>query len=131
AVLASRLMNSYVGSDMVELYAGPLPFVTAVSERPLACPYARDQAAAGPKVTNRRHEVLRLNPVQRALLPLLDGSRDRAELLQALAEIADQDRLTIRRGEEEIEDPETVRTVLADALGVSLEEMALSALLVR
>ncbi len=127
---ASRLMSTYVGSDLLELSAGPLPFVTTVRDRPLACPYARDQAAIGPKATNRRHEVLRLNPVQQALLPLLDGKRDHGQLLQSLAETVAKDRLTIRRGDEEIEDPETVKKVLADALDTSLKELALAALLI-
>lgn len=129
-VFASRLMSTYVGSDLIDLLAGPFSFVIEVSERPLACPYARDQATIGSKVTNRRHEVLGLNPVQRALLPLLNGSCDRGQLLQGLAETVEKDRLTIRRGEEEIEDEETVKKVLVDALDFALKELAQSALLI-
>lgn len=130
--LASRLMNSYVGSDLVELLAGQLPFVTTVSERPVACPYARDQAMTTSTVTNRRHEVWRLNPIQHALLPLLDGTRNRPELLRALTEVVERDQLTIRQGEDEkkIEDPQTVQTILNEALDTSLKELGGGALLI-
>lgn len=130
AVLADRLMNTYVGSDLLELSAVPMPFTAVVSERPAACPYARDQARIAPKVTNRRHEILRLNPVQQALLPLLDGTRQREDLLTALAETVAKDELAIRRQEEQIDDPSLVRTVLSQALEISLQELALSALLI-
>ncbi len=68
-----------------------------------------------------------LFPLQ-ALLPLLDGTRDRNQLLQSLAETVEKERLTIRRGEEEIEDGETAKKILNDALDGSLKELALSAL---
>ena len=37
-------------------------------------------------MANRRHEVARLTDLERHMLPLLDGTRDRPALAEALAE---------------------------------------------
>jgi methyltransferase-like protein len=48
----------------------------------VASPVARLNAATRGPVTNVRHERVRLNEISYHLLPYLDGSRDRAALLE-------------------------------------------------
>ena len=55
--------------------------VTRVSERPLASTIARWQALIEYKVTNLRHERVRLDPFIRPLLPYVDGAHDHNRLL--------------------------------------------------
>jgi 2-polyprenyl-3-methyl-5-hydroxy-6-metoxy-1,4-benzoquinol methylase len=75
---------SYAG--MVELYAHPPPLVAGVSERPVASPVVRWQAARQPGLTNLRHEPLRIDdPHALALLASMDGTRTRDDLASALA----------------------------------------------
>jgi methyltransferase-like protein/2-polyprenyl-3-methyl-5-hydroxy-6-metoxy-1,4-benzoquinol methylase len=81
--LGRSLLQLY-SANMVELHARRLPFVRDVPERPRASPLARRQAAAGPVVTNLRHESVALKDWQRQVLCLLDGSRDREALLDRL-----------------------------------------------
>jgi hypothetical protein len=51
-------------------------------------PYARLQAErGGAHVTNLLHEVLPTDDLDRAVLRLLDGTRDRAALVAALAPV--------------------------------------------
>jgi methyltransferase-like protein len=59
--------------------------VTNVSERPRATALARFQAAAGVPVVSLRHQVVPLDALDRRVLRHLDGSRDRGQLLRALA----------------------------------------------
>jgi methyltransferase-like protein len=79
-------------------------------------------------VFNRWHEMMPLSPVDRHLLPLLDGSRDRDALLEALVGVFRQNLIQIDRdGEPVVEDTE-VREVLAaeiDALPQHLAELGL------
>jgi methyltransferase-like protein/2-polyprenyl-3-methyl-5-hydroxy-6-metoxy-1,4-benzoquinol methylase len=81
--LGKSLLQLY-SANMVELHARPLPFAREVAERPLASPLARRQAVAGPVVTNLRHESVSVSAWQRQALCLLDGSRNRAALLDQL-----------------------------------------------
>jgi len=53
----------------------------AAEARPAACRVARMEAQAGqPWITSLRHVGVPVSPVIRAMLPLLDGTRDRATL---------------------------------------------------
>ena len=91
-VLGSMLLRAY-GAEFVELRLREPQFTTHVSERPVASPVARWQAARDDVVTNLRHASIKLDdPLDRQLLLLLDGTRDRAALrreLEAWAESAD------------------------------------------
>jgi methyltransferase-like protein/SAM-dependent methyltransferase len=81
--LGTTLLQLY-SANMVEVRARPLPCIREVPERPQASPLARRQASAGPRVTNLRHESVTLDAWQRQVLCLLDGSRNRAALLDEL-----------------------------------------------
>ncbi len=126
--LASRLTQAYVGSDLIELFAGPLPCVTKTSERPVACPYARRQATHGHKATNRRHETIGLSPFMRALLPLLNGTRTRDDLLAEFVAMAESGHLTFQTTTGP--DSPDRQTVLARAVEEALEDAARGAILV-
>jgi len=71
---------------IVQLHSCPPPVVAQPGERPRASPLARAQQAAGrPVVSSLLHANVRLDgDLERRLLGLLDGTRDRAELLAAL-----------------------------------------------
>ena len=62
------------------------PLAAAVSERPVASPIVRWQAARQPNLTNLRHEPMRIDdPHALAMLALLDGTRTRDDLVAVLA----------------------------------------------
>ena len=72
-------------ANLAQLHAAPPPLTTSVSERPEASPLARHQARSGQLVTNLRRASVRLeDDLGRRLVTLLDGARDRAQLLQDL-----------------------------------------------
>ena len=77
--LASDLMKSFC-AGAVELHAHGPAFVIEPGARPLAPAFARLQAARDAYVTNMRHEMVGLDDAERQLLPLLNGTRDRAAL---------------------------------------------------
>ena len=79
-------------------------------------------------VFNRWHELLPLSPVDRYLLPLLDGRRDRHALVEALMDVVSQELIRIDRDDGQLLDEEGIRDVLAqqvDALPQRLTEMKL------
>jgi SAM-dependent methyltransferase len=81
-----------LGEELLAIYAGGFldlrvwtpQVVAGISERPLASPIARLQATTGDKVTNLLHQRVTIDEFSRALLPLLDGSRDLDALAAAL-----------------------------------------------
>jgi methyltransferase-like protein len=86
--LATHLLRCLT-ANLLELHASAPPFVGEVSEFPTASRWARVQAASMDKVTNRRHELVPLDPAERQVLQLLDGGHDRHALEEKLATIRD------------------------------------------
>ena len=85
AVLAANLLRGVSYSNqLVSLHTFHPALTTEISDEPLASPVARLEAAGRTVVTNLWHDRVTLNPAQRALLPLVDGTRDRAALVAAL-----------------------------------------------
>ena len=79
-------------------------------------------------VFNHWHELLPLSPVDRYLLPLLDGRRNRQALVDALLDVVGQDLIRIDRDDGQVLDEKGIRDVLAqqiDALPQRLTEMKL------
>ncbi|MFN0094165.1 MAG: methyltransferase regulatory domain-containing protein [Dehalococcoidia bacterium] len=82
--VANFLVSAY-GAGVIELFTQPPHLVRAPGERPIASPLARAQTSRGDDLTTLRHtEVAVSDAVGKALIGLLDGTRDRAELLAAL-----------------------------------------------
>jgi hypothetical protein len=75
----------------------PPPLAVTVGERPVASPLARWQATRRDQLTNLRHEVVRISDATaREVLTLLDGSRGRGQLADALGPgFARHDRRTV------------------------------------
>ena len=72
-------------AQVIELRTWNAAFAETLSERPRASAYAREQARHMPIATTFLHSSIKLDdPKVHALLLLLDGSRSRADLAEAL-----------------------------------------------
>jgi methyltransferase-like protein len=129
-ILAANLLKAYGYSDnLVELHAYAPHFVVEVSERPVASPVARLNAATRGPVTNVRHERVRLNEVSYYLMPYLDGSRDRAALLKVMEKWEAQGHPEEKQEGQPAED-EGQESTPAGLLDSMLQQLANAALLV-
>ena len=82
------LLRCYA-TNLVRLHVHPPMVSTAPPERPRISPVARLEAAEGTMVTTVRHTHLELDDdVARQVATLLDGSRDRAALVEAIGDPA-------------------------------------------
>jgi methyltransferase-like protein len=102
--LAADMLQLYA-ANAVELHSIPSSFVTSVSEKPRTSALVRLQASQGVRVTNLRHESLRINDVERRMLTLLDGARERREVIEQLAAAVLSGELSLKRGDQPITDP--------------------------
>jgi SAM-dependent methyltransferase len=87
--LAEMVVSAY-SARVVQLFTVPSAFTLEVSERPEASAVARAQARRGDElVSTLRHGVVQLEDhFARRLLCLLDGTRDRATLLEEMQALA-------------------------------------------
>lgn len=81
-LLAAEILRLHLGGA-AELHRAAPPFVLALGPRPEASAIARRDAPRGAASASLRHEPIVLREVERGLLPLLDGTRTRAEIAAA------------------------------------------------
>ena len=82
------LTDAYL-SGIVDLHVRPPPLANRASDRPVASPLARLQARTSDTVTTLLHTQVGIADVNALrLLPLVDGTRDRAGLAAAVKQIA-------------------------------------------
>jgi SAM-dependent methyltransferase len=78
--LGAALLDGFRRERLIP-HAGPLTAADEPGERPTASPLARWQARQGPELTSLAYTTVRMEePAARALIGLLDGTRDRAAI---------------------------------------------------
>jgi SAM-dependent methyltransferase len=83
---ALQVLTLLLISEQASASTVPLRVGSADAARPRAWALARLEAAAGqPLVTGQHHAPVRLTPALAQLMPLLDGTNDRAALARAVA----------------------------------------------
>lgn len=129
--LAVGLTNTYISSDLVELYAAPVTFTRVPGEKPAALPSARVRVAdGGTAVANRRHELVKLTDLDLRLVPMLDGTRTRPELVEALTAKAVAGDLRVQRDGQPLKEAGAIREALAAVIDKALGNLAGQALMV-
>lgn len=130
-VLGANLLRAYSYSEsLIELRVHSPRFVLDITEQPVASPVARLQALEHETVTNMRHERVELDDVTHQILLHLDGSHDRAALLDILTNLAADGIITVKVDDQPVEDTNRVREVLTKRLEAHLQQLAKTALLV-
>ncbi|MFO0949263.1 MAG: methyltransferase regulatory domain-containing protein [Planctomycetota bacterium] len=130
-VLGQSFLRAAISSDFFSLHVHPGNFTTSLSDRPLACPLARWQAAQGATLTNRLHRTIELgDPVTRLVLLSLDGEHDREQIVDDLCQRAEQGKIVLRKENVPVTDPEERRLMFARSLEQILDGLAKCAVLI-
>ncbi len=129
AMLAEAMLHCYL-ANLVALHLQPQNFVLEFGACPMASPLARLQARSSTRVTNRRHRLVLLSDLDRAVLTLLDGSLDRTALVAALSAKTANKELSLQSDGKPVEDSALIAQTLAEALDPSLRRLAKNALLI-
>jgi methyltransferase-like protein len=127
-VLLPELLQCF-SSHLVDLRGWQPPIARVVSERPRASALVRHQAAAGWSVTSQIHSVAHLDPIAKHLSPLLDGTRTRPELVDALVRLAESRVLEVDADDRPITDRARLQVVLRGLVDKVLRQMRANALL--
>jgi SAM-dependent methyltransferase len=84
AEMLNKVLFRMLNPNLLEIDIVPYPFPSEVTEKPVASKLARLQAANGSEVISMRHHVVDLDdPAARTVLRLLDGTRDRRQILES------------------------------------------------
>ena len=118
-------------SDLVELHVRPPNPATEVSPRPVSSPLARLQAANAARVTNLRRRGVDLTDFDRAVLLLLDGTRDLDAVLEALVGQVLSGNFQLSREGQAMRNPRAIRKAFAGEIGDIVRRFAASALLAK
>jgi methyltransferase-like protein/2-polyprenyl-3-methyl-5-hydroxy-6-metoxy-1,4-benzoquinol methylase len=90
---------------MVQISTEPIDLPAKIPERPKAWFVAASDAASRAAMTaSRRHEFFTLNPLATVLLPLLDGTRCRDDLVAELSALARDGQIVVRDGEQPLDE---------------------------
>jgi methyltransferase-like protein len=128
--IGNALLQAY-SAGYVEFHVHRPPFVTDVSERPMASLLARLQLRHDNVVATLRHSTLRIeDEVGRHLVMLLDGTRDRAGLFRDLGQIVRSGAATFMHEGKPVTDAQEALRHLADGLEAYLKSLARSAVLI-
>lgn len=92
--LSVDLLEAFTYStQLAELLSYDPAFSFIPPERPTASPIVREQVQIARIVSNLRHEQVELDGLSHAVMPFLNGQRDRAALLAELMEMVDAGQL--------------------------------------
>lgn len=129
--LAADILFSLYAGGFLDLHLLPPVCTERISERPMASPLARREAALSPFVTNQRRHVLKLDDdLARVVLLHLDGAHDRAALREVLAKEVREGRLGIAKDGVPVSDPAELAGMLDALVDQTLRKMSGLALLV-
>jgi SAM-dependent methyltransferase len=109
----------------------PVDCAGRLSERPVAWSLAASDARGGDATASLRHAPVRLEPLQRLFLPLLDGTRTREDLLAYSIELAERGVLQFHGPQGGVEGRENLAARLGPAVDRCLESLLRLGLLIE
>lgn len=110
---------------LVELHSWAPALTLKPGDHPLVSPLARLQTLQGTMVTTLCHTSVEISgALEKKLLQLLDGTRDRPMILQALEQTILSGAAILPQNGEPVHDTKKVRQLLADGLESQLEHLA-------
>lgn len=130
--LAGEMLTG-MAAGVIEWRLSPVAFTTSVAETPATTALARLQAEQGYKATNMRGEFVSLDEIHRQALKLLDGRRNRAEIIEGLLAPVRSGELVLQRDsdKQKVTDEAEMRRLLGPALDKVLANLARRALLAQ
>jgi len=101
----------------------PVVCASRLKDRPRAWPLAAADAAVGDRTASLRHAPVRLEPLQRLYLPLLDGTRTRDDLIAHAGDLAAKGMLRFRGPEGRIEGRDSIVARVGPATDACLKSL--------
>ncbi len=127
--LGQDLLKAY-SANIVAFSLAASPFATGPGQRPQTTALVRRQAEQGQRVTTLRHQSANVDDFGRHLLLLLNGKRDRAEIVDALTTQVMAGVFTLARDGTPVTDQTEIKGLLTEGVARLLTQFAHMGLLV-
>jgi len=124
------LVLECAANGLAELHRYPDRYTIDFGAQPCATDFARWQVGKFGWATNQRHNRVDLAPFEAALLTLVDGTRDRAALSQAMHDKVLSGALHMFVQGERVQTPEEIDELMPGALDLGLRRLAGNMLLI-
>jgi methyltransferase-like protein/SAM-dependent methyltransferase len=121
-LLSTAILRCY-RTDLIQFHIHSPPEIRQVGERPLAPPLSRWQSIRREPISNMELELVDLSDFDRFVLSLLDGSRDRAAVIQAMIEHVQRGDITLQQKGVPVDDPELIATVVEHTLSATFDRL--------
>ena len=109
---------------LVEIRPRQLKIVKTPSEKPTTSAYTRIEAESGRVATNQKHELGTIGEFERHLLRYLDGTHDRAGLLDEMYNLVRGGILQANENNQPVTDEKRVRELLTPSIDDALRRFA-------
>jgi methyltransferase-like protein len=127
--LLDDLLQCFI-NNVIELHTWQAEIVTNVSDKPKASTLATYQVTKSNQVVNQRHELVELDTIGKELVLVLDGSRDKKELLKYIKQRSVEGVIKHDLDGQGAANTEPKKDNLTKVLDHTLEKLAQAALLV-
>ncbi len=117
-------------TSVIDLHFTAPRFTKTPGQFPTVSSLARTQATQGNHVTNRRHELVALNDLQRQVVAACDGTKNRPELIEALCQALLSGKLIVHQEGIRVMDPDVLRTPANSFLPDVLDDLARRAMFI-
>jgi methyltransferase-like protein/2-polyprenyl-3-methyl-5-hydroxy-6-metoxy-1,4-benzoquinol methylase len=122
------LLRCYA-TGQVELSQFPPALATSIDASPTVSPLTRVSAKLGDRVTNLRHETVRLNDIERRIVQQLDGTRSREDVIESVVSFAESGDIIVYRDGEAVVDTESIRGLAQQVVDQALKRLCKQMLL--
>jgi methyltransferase-like protein/2-polyprenyl-3-methyl-5-hydroxy-6-metoxy-1,4-benzoquinol methylase len=116
--------------SLVEYHLWQGDFVSEISEKPKVSPLGAVYAKMRPRTVNQRHETVPLDAALINMIPLVDGTRDKAALVEGMVALVKEGVLSLKREGKPVEDSEFIQTTMEKVVENGLTYLKNNALLV-
>ncbi|WP_146118891.1 methyltransferase regulatory domain-containing protein [Blastopirellula marina] len=129
--MANNVIHLTVGG-LVELSYSPSRFTKEITVKPKTSGVSRLQAASVDRLTNGRHELIKLDDLTRHIVTLVDGEKTHHEIRNGLKTMLTDGTLTMRKDGEAMEPPsgEVLERIASEALAKALDRLSKAAMLI-
>lgn len=123
ALVCQILLQGYF-KKMVDFTLGNYNLAPAGTEKPVALPLARWQAASGHRLSSTALSMLTADQFVAKLVTLCDGSRDREAIIAALLEAVSKNEFVLNENSQPITDPTRLQTVVESLYAGAIQNLA-------